>query len=174
MGVFYYDNLLSVYEKNHQWDCALEHLEELYKDSKREEILYDLIGFSWLYLVEGPILSKKYDRDPNVLALPLWGKYIVEGLVENRDDPFFNYITGYTLSLNGCYISLEYEQKGKLFLNNCMNLTKDPLLRQLAENYLINECSKRYVPIQNGKAICERFFDGDSLLDQHFNEIYNR
>ena len=57
-------------------------------------------------------------------------------------------------------------------MRSCLDLARDVFLRQLAENFLLNEHTKKYVAVQNGKAICEQLFCGSSLLDRYFWEIY--
>lgn len=172
MGAFYFDEMLQAYEGLYQWDQALNYLEELYLERIDRRILYSLIGFSWFYLIEGPVVSKKYANDQNSMALNIWKKYIDIGTLEAYEDPFFNFIAGYTLSLHGYYINEEYEKKGTLFIKNCINLSNNVLLQQLAENFLNNEHSKKYIPVRNGKAICAQLFSSSSLLDGYFNEIY--
>ena len=172
MGIFYYDEVLMAYEASYQWDQALKYLERLYLERRKSRVLYSLIGFSWYYLIEGPVVSKLYAADPNTMALKIWKKYIDVGVLEAYEDPFFNFIAGYTLSLHGYYIGEEYENKGSQFLKACLSLTSNDLLQQMAENYLINEHSDSYTPVKNRKSICARFFNGKSLLDKYFNEIY--
>ena len=107
------------------------------------------------------------------MALDAWKKYIDAGILEAPGDSFFCFIAGYTLSLHGFYINEEYEKKGNQLVQACLNSTDDALLRQLAENFLMNEHSKHYIHVKDGKSICERFFNGKSLLDRYFNQIYN-
>lgn len=173
MGIFYYDEMLSSFESNYLWDQALGYLEKLYIERKESKIINALVGFSWFYLIEGPIVSKKFEDDQNRMALNTWKKYIDLGIIESSEDPFFNFIAGYTLSLHGFYISEEYEKKGNQFVKTCLKLTKNTLLQQLAENFLINEYSNQYKPLKNGKEICEQFFNSESLLDKYFYEIFN-
>lgn len=172
MEFFYYDRFLKIYEDSFDWDKSLEYLECLYLRDKSTSILNSLIGFSWYYLIEGSVNSKKYADDPNVLALKVWKKYIDIGEHESHDDPYFNFIAGYTLSLHGFYISSEYEKKGFVFMNSCLKPSNDSMLRQLADNFLANEKSTKYKPLEGGKQICSKFFCGDSLLDSYFNELY--
>ena len=105
--------------------------------------------------------------------MDIWKKYIDLGEQEAKSDPFFNFIVGYTLSLHGCLIALEYEEKGHHFMVNCFNLSDNAMLRQLAENFLMNEHAESYIPVKNAKAICAQLFDGKSLLDEYFNNIYD-
>lgn len=172
MSIFYCDKVIMDYENSCQWDRALIYLEEKYNDIEERRILYSLIGFSWLYYIEGPIMSKKYAFDPNDMALGIWKKYIDIGAHEAKEDPFFCFLTGYTLSLHGVYLSEKYEKMGNLLMMNCVNLAKDPLLKQMAETFLVNERSQKYVTAKNNKQICEQYFNGKSLLDQYFNAIY--
>ena len=172
MEIFYFDQTLESYEKLYQWDKALNYLEDKYVQQKGIQILCSLIGFSWFYLIEGPVVSREYQNDSNSNALYIWKKYLDVGAVEAGDDPYFNFIAGYTLSLHGFYINEEYERKGSGFINKCMHLTDNTFLYQLAENFAKNEHSRKYIPLKNGRAICERLFYGGSLLDEYFNELY--
>lgn len=172
MSLFYYDRLIAEYEGLFQWDSALKYLERLYWDCGNVVLLNSLIGYSWYYLVEGPLVSQTYENDPNEIALIIWKKYLDIGAQKATADPFFNFIAGYTLSLHGFLISIEYERKGICFLKSCLNLTEDPMLRELAKNFLMNRKNTRYKPLADGNIICKRFFNGNSLLDKYFNEIY--
>lgn len=106
------------------------------------------------------------------MAPDCWKKYVDMGEQEAHDDPFFLFTAGYTLSLHGFLLDEAYEEKGRLFMERCLRLTDDAMLRQLAENFLANERAKKHIPVENGQSICERFFDGSSLLDGYFCEIY--
>lgn len=172
MGIFYFDDKLQAYEGLYQWEQALNYLEDLYSERKDPRILCSLVGFSWFYLMEGSVVSKKYENGYNTMALETWKKYIDIGVLEANEDPFFNFIAGYTLSLHGYHIGEEYEKSGNKFIENCVNSSKDVLLQQLTENFILNEHSKRYIPVKNGEEICSQFFNGSSLLDEYFREIY--
>lgn len=173
MTFFYFDEQLREYEELFQWDQALIYLERLYSKCKCISILLSLVGYSWYYLIEGPIVSKKYEADTNVMALEIWKKYIDIGSQVASDNPFFNFIAGYTLSLHGFFINEEYEKRGTLFMENCLARSDNLMLRNLADNFLQNEKSSQYIPLKDGKAICAQLFKGESLLDEYFNEIYS-
>ena len=172
MSIFYYDATLSAYESHFLWEQALGYLEKRYAERKENKILNTLVGFSWLYFIEGPIISKKFENDQNGSTLNTWRKYIDLGAAESPEDPFFCFIAGYTLSLHGFHISESYEKKGHSLMEACLRFTNDPWLQQLAENILLNEHAKQYHPLQNGQQICGQFFDGRSLLDRYFNEVF--
>ena len=72
--MLYFDQNLKQYESAYSWDKALTYLENLFFNQPDVEILNSLIGFSWFYLIEGPIVSQKYDKDENILALDIWKK----------------------------------------------------------------------------------------------------
>lgn len=42
----------------------------------------------------------------------------------------------------------------------------------LAKNFILNEHSKEYTSVNDANKICAELFDGDSLIEQYFNEIY--
>ena len=172
MSIFYYDRTLSSYEESFQWDQALSYLEALYHQQEDARILYSLVGFSWFYAIEGPHESKLHEDDPNRSALGIWKKYLDLGERKASMDPLFLFIAGYTLSLHGFLLGDPYEERGAKLMRSCLALSRDVFLRQLAENFLLNEHTKKYVAVQNGKAICEQLFCGSSLLDRYFWEIY--
>ena len=172
MSIFYYDRTLSAYEESFQWDQALSYLEALYHQQEDARILYSLVGFSWFYAIEGPHESKLHEDDPNRSALGIWKKYLDLGERKASTDPLFLFIAGYTLSLHGFLLGDPYEERGAKLMRSCLALSRDVFLRQLAENFLLNEHTKKYVAVQNGKAICEQLFCGSSLLDRYFWEIY--
>lgn len=169
---FYFDEKIRTYEKRYQWDESLKYLETLYLKSQQFSVLNALVGYSWLYLVEGPLISGKYQEDTNILPLQYWKKYIDIGTQEAYNNSSFNFIAGYTLSLHGLLINDEYEHKGPLFLKICLDISDNIMLQQLAENFLKNEKSSQYIPLKEGNAICAQLFKGESLLDGYFNEIY--
>ena len=172
MEFFYFDDKLRAYEKHFQWDQALMYLECLYSKSKGITFLNSLVGYSWYYLIEGPIISQQYANDKNMIALEIWKKYIDIGVQAEKNNAYFNFIAGYTLSLHGFLINEEYEKKGIIFMKRCFDLADSSILQQLAENFLKNEKSPQYIPLNNGKAICAQLFKRDSLLGGYFNEIY--
>ena len=171
--MFYYDDFLLSCEHNYQWDDALKHLDELYRKDKRLQVLYSLIGFSWFYLTSGPLIEKSYSNNLNEFALSIWKYYINLGSIDAFDDPFFNFITGYTLSLHGIYINEWYERMGILYINRCLLLTKNEHLRLLAENFMHNQYSDCYLCVKDCDIVCKEFFNGNSLLDEYFKTIYN-
>lgn len=172
-GFFYFDRILSVFEKFFQWDQALVYLENLYSKDKAISILNSLVGYSWYYLVEGPITSRMYENDPNVMALEVWKKYIDIGSCVAHNNPFFNFIAGYTLCMHGFLINDCYERKGPVYMKKCLDSSDNVMLQQLAKNFLDNEKSSQYTPVKEGKTICAQLFNGESLLDEYFREFYN-
>ena len=169
---FYFDEKVKAYEEHFQWDKSLIYLETLYLQNPEIPILNALIGYSWLYFVEGPIISGEYEDDVNTLPLEYWKKYVDVGMDIARNNPYFNFIAGYTLSLDGYYLGSTYEQLGNLLMKICMEITDDLKLKDLANNFIKNTSSKEYMPVSNGDVICSRLFYGGSLLDQYFCEIY--
>ena len=171
--MFYFDQIVKKYEKSFSWDNVLTYLEERFLKESNVFVLNSLIGFSWYYLIEGPIDSGKYQNDENELALAIWKKYIDIGIQTACDNQYFNFIAGYTLSMNGFLINSEYESKGILFMKNCYEISDDLSLKLLADNFLKNEKCKKHVPLKNSKKICADIFSGDSLLERYFCTIYS-
>ena len=88
------------------------------------------------------------------------------------DNPSQLFISGYTLSLHGFLISEEYERKGYDYMRKCYSITDDSMLKQLANNFLLNQDSPQYIHVANGSYISKKLFDGQSLLDAYFREMY--
>ncbi len=172
MSIFYYDDTLARLEQQFLWDRSLAYLEKRFKIKQEAGILNSLIGFSWFYLIEGPIISRKYNDDPNNNALAIWRKYIDIGSQIAADDPYQLFISGYTLSLHGFYISNYYERRGYVFMRKSNTLTDDPQLKQITDNFLLNQDRKVYKHLENGGFVCKQLFNGKSLLDAYFREIY--
>lgn len=169
---FFFDKKIKAFEEQFQWDLSLIYLEKKYLQNKNISILNALVGYSWLYLVEGPIISGKYKNDPNILPLEYWKKYIGIGMNVAHDNSYFNFIAGYTLLLDGDCFESTYAEKGFLLMDKCANVTDDMSLKKLASNFIQNIDSKKHIPLKDGKSICACLFSGDSLLDQYFYEIY--
>ncbi len=172
MSMFYFDEIIKKYENNFSWDEALDYLENKFLKDTNMDIVNSLVGFSWYYLIEGPIDSGKYEKDENENALSVWEKYINIGTQIAKDNQYFYFIAGYTLSLSGFIISPDYEIKGRLFMEKCYNIATDLSLKIVAHNFLKNENSKKYIPLENGRDICKKIFGGDSLLEKYFREIW--
>ena len=162
---FYFDEVLRDCEAGFQWDRALTHLEALYAGGRDRSVLCSLIGFSWFYLVEGPVVSRRYGDDPNSHALRVWKRYLDVAAREAADDPRVLFLAGYTLSLHGFWIDAAHEQTGHSYMERCARMADEPLLQQLAEHFLQNERACKYTPLQNGPAIAAALFPGDSLTD---------
>ena len=85
--MFYFDETLKKYELEYSWDKALLYLEKLFLNNPTCEKLNSLVGFSWYYLIEGPVVSKKYEKDENILAIDTWKKYIDVGFEQYLNSP---------------------------------------------------------------------------------------
>ena len=169
---FYCDKQVIEYEKHFKWDCVLSYLEQLYSECNKNDILNALIGYSWYYLIEGPVISGKYAEDDNVNALDVWKKYIDIGIHAAKDDPSFLFIAGYTLSLHGFLIGAEYEQTGSHLLRECLALSKCTMTCELARSIINNENASHYLLPGNGKEICLNLFGCESMLSEYFTEIF--
>lgn len=169
--MFYFDNNLKQYEKSYQWGMALNYLEDLYSKTKRVDVLCSLIGFSWYYFVEGGCISGNRNEDDNG-ELECWKKYINIGINEFSNIDTINFISGYTLSLHGFFISTKYENLGIDLIKNCFNLTHNSCLKALSDNFLNNYYKKRIHKLAHPLLVLNQLFFGESLLDQYFKEIY--
>lgn len=170
--LFYFDEKVKTYEDQFQWDQSLVYLESMYLQSKEVALLNTIVGYSWFYLVEGPIISREFRNDTNILPLVYWGKYIDIGMNVARDNPFFSFIAGYTLLLNGEYFDYTHVEIGFSLMQNCVKITDNTSLRILASNFIQNTNSRKHIPLENGGTICSDLFPGCSLLDQYFREVY--
>lgn len=173
--MFYFDKNLKQFESEYSWDKALTYLENLFLNQQNIKILNSLIGFSWYYLIEGSIDSKKYGKDENIRALDIWKKYLKIGLNNYNDNPTVCFIAGYTLLLHGFYID-EYSTNSELIGINLLEKatgTNDSDLQELSNLILKLEKQKEYKPLKLKKETLDSLFDNDSLLEKYFKELYS-
>ena len=172
--MLYFDDLIKRYEEEKEWDKSLIYLEELYKKKKSIETLNSLVGFSWYYLIEGPIDSKKYEKDENKLPLEIWQKYLEFGLQKHIEEPTFCFIAGYTLLLHGFFMQKfqdNYREQAIILINKAY-LNSNDNLKKIAKNILSKEeGGKRNNNNYLGKDIIKIVFNSESLLDKYFVEV---
>ena len=173
--MFYFDGNLKKYEADCSWDEALLYLEDQFLKFPTCEKLNSLVGFSWYYLVEGPIDSGKYENDENSVALDVWKKYLGIGFREYFNDPRFCFIAGYSLLLHGLYIE-EFRNNHELvaieFLTKASN-SNACNLKAVISVILEYQKHKKYKPIKIRQEILSQIFPGESLLEKYFREIYS-
>lgn len=173
--MFYFDEKIKKYEKEYSWDKALLYLENSFLNELNSEKLNSLVGFSWYYLIEGPIDSGKYEKDENHLALDMWEKYLCIGLKEYNNDPRFCFIAGYTILLHGFYIEsyrLNYESLGLELLTKA-SITSDPYLKEISCLFIDRQHRKKHTPIGINRDILLHIFSNDSLLEKYFIEVFS-
>lgn len=172
--MFYFDSNIKRFESEYSWDKALIYLESLFLKQTDKSILDSIVGFSWYYLIEGHIVSKKYDKDKNLLALDFWKRYLKIGLNNYKEDPAFCFIAGYTLLMNGFYID-EYNTNSELIgialLKKAANTT-NVNLKELVNLILKIQRQKKYESLKMNKKALDELFNHDSLLEQYFKELY--
>ena len=174
-NMFYFDDNLKKYELECSWDKALLYLERLFQEQPTPEKLNSLVGFAWYYLIEGPIDSGKYGNDENYSALDIWKKYIGIGLKKYLNDAGFCFITGYSLLMNGFYIEeykKNYEQVGLNLLEEVNNSTVDNL-KEIVNIVFEYKKQKKYKPLKVKHEVLEQIFNGGSLLEEYFKELYS-
>lgn len=172
--MFYFDETLKTFEKGYAWDKALIYLEELFIKQHTISILNSLIGFSWYYMIEGPIDSLQYEKDENTLALDVWKKYLKVGMDEFGSDFSFCFIAGYTILLHGFLIK-ECKTNNELIgidLLKRATKTENLYLKELSEYIIHMQQQKKYKPLIVNREIVEKLFTNDSLLENYFKEIY--
>lgn len=173
--MFYFDETIKEFEKAYLWDNALSYLEELFEKRPSVEILNSLVGYSWFYLIEGPIESGTYEKDPSVLPLPMWEKYLKIGKECFATNASFSFIAGYTLLLHGFHIK-EYEKTseliGKKLLLQAQKTADNPPLKELVDLILSRSEQKKYVQKKLKREVIEQLFINDSLLENYFKEVF--
>lgn len=172
-SIFYFDCRLKEFEAAYDWDGGLAYLEEVYLRDKLASQVCSLIGFSWYYLIEGPFDSGTYNPDMCKSGLHIWGKYLNLGFEQLSENPYFNFIAGYTLLLHGFYIDAVLKKTGANLIEKCQKLAA-PSLRAIADCILKNERAKNSNPLKNSRQICEELFGGGCLLDKYFFELFTR
>ena len=139
--MFYFDKTISNCEKNFLWDQSLIYLEKKFLEDPNTLLINSLVGFSWYYLIEGPIDSKRYRNDESKLPFDTWKKYIDIGNQMAYNNQYFNFIVGYTLSMHGFLINKEYEIMGIQCIKKCCSIADDQCLLMVATNFLKNSIS---------------------------------
>jgi hypothetical protein len=170
--MFYVDDYLIKYESDCSWDKALMYLEDLFTKQPNVKVLNALIGFSWYYLTEGPVISRQYENDENILALGFWKKYLSIGLAQYKDLPEFCFIAGYTLILDGFYIDKQSKDIGLDLLKTAANTT-DPNLAQLTFSIIELERHNDYQPLNVNAKVLDTLFSHGSLLENYFKELFS-
>lgn len=172
--MFYFDGNLKRYEKECSWDKALVYLENLFAKQYNIQILNSLIGFSWYYLIEGPVDSGRFEEDDNHIALIVWKKYLEIGINNYKTDYSFCLIAGYTLLMHGFYID-EYRKNSELIalqmLKYAMNAS-DLNIKEFSKCILKLQQQKRYKPIKLHQEVFNALFYNDSLLENYFRHLY--
>ena len=173
--MFYFDDKLKKYEKEYSWDKSLIYLEKMWSNQKDSKIINSLVGFSWYYLIEGPIHSQKYDKDENNLSLEIWRKYLKIGFDSFNNNSNFCFIAGYTLLMDGFLIK-EYStynhEVGLNLLQKAKNMcNKD--LKKLCDVIIAIQMQKKYKPLRVSREVMERIFLNDCLLDKYLKEMYS-
>jgi len=175
--MFYFDEKIGNYEKYFQWDLALAYLENKYANAPNEETLNSLIGFSWFYILEGPVESRKFERDECKLGLKLWKKYIDIGLKDFQSSANFNFIAGYTLNLSGVLIDknfdCNYESLGINLIHKCFELSNETTLTKLSSHFIRMQNTTRYKQLIIKKEDLIKVFGDQSLLGKYFCEMYS-
>lgn len=174
--MFYFDNTLQKFESEHSWDKALIYLEDLFVVKNDITILNSLIGFSWYFLVDGPLLSGKYEKDESELPLVTWEKYIKIGMDNYANDYRFCFVAGYTLLLHGFFIKAyqqNYKSIGLELLKSSANTT-DIYLKELVDAIINLEHSKKYVKPEVSITALNNLFSQNSLLEKYFKEMFSK
>ena len=173
--MFYFDGNLKKYETDSSWDKSLLYLERLFQKEPTIEKLNSLVGFAWYYLIEGPIDSKKYGNDENIIAIYIWEKYIDVGFKQYLNNPVFCFIAGYSLLMHGFYLDkykINYQQVGIELLNKSINFA-DKNLQEVVNVILKHSKQRKYKPLKIKHEVLEQIFHGDSLLEEYFKELYS-
>ena len=171
INMFYYDLNLKKYESLYKWDDALIYLEKLYKGND-VTLLTTIIGFSWYYFVEGPLISKMYSKDESLNPQKIWKKYVDLTIKNNISDQYLLYILGYTLSVHGLYLGPNYESIGNQYMQKAKMVCTDPKLSVLLDTFIEMSNRKKYEPVYLPDELLLEVFNSGSLLDKYFIDTY--
>lgn len=172
--MFFYDDKIKQYEQQLDYDALLLYLESLVH-TNQNDIIPTIIAYAWYFSTEGDvnIKPKQYNYE---FYIAVWKKYIDIGIEQYTENAEFDFIAGYTLSLDGIYLDSlfgeKYEEKGIVLMKKCLQISNGSLVGKLAENFLLNEKTKKYIYIDNGRMLCDKLFNKGSLLDSYFREMY--
>ncbi len=172
--MFYCDLIIKDYEKNFSWNKSLLYLEKKFKETQSVDVLNSLVGFSWYYLIEGPIESKKYNDDDNAMAFDCWHKYVFEAIDKYINDDSVCFILGYTLLLHG-YLLPEYhcnnESIGILLIKKASE-SNNKHIKAVSNHVLKVHDSEHIQMLNDGYTICKELFGRGFLLADYFCEIF--
>lgn len=174
LKMFYFDDKIYAFEKNAAFNDCLRYLENLFQKTGASNVLNSLIGFSWYYLIEGPLDSGRYEKEDTSFALSTWKQYIDKVIDSDVYDSFTLYICAYTLSLHGIYLGLRYEKIGLSLMKKAAARCADENLSVLINAFLTLERQKKYKPVTISQEILNSLFDVRSLLGKYFFDIYGK
>lgn len=170
-SMFYSDEIIVECEKNHQFNELLQYLQQLYGNFHMPQYLSTIIAYSWYLLIGHEYDNEKwYDWRKYE---ELWLRYLHIGIVDCVDDARFNFIAGYSLGLHFDYVA-QYCKDSKaylLFMQNAAKQNVNFYVKLLAENFISNETTHKYMPLNNDFVVNE-LFPTSSVLDSYFKEIY--
>ena len=164
--MFYCDKEIREFEEKLNYSPIINKLKEKYTMQGEIIFLNSIIAYSWYYLVEGDVNQMPINYDWKFL-LDNWKKYIDIGIEENITSPYFYFIVGYTLDLHGDYISQDYQEKGKKFMEKCLIIKENSEINRLARKFLLNENDKEKI-----NTACNHLFPNNSLIDQYFKSRF--
>lgn len=174
--MFYYDDKVIQYQKALEYDKLLEYLESII-DVDPNKIAATIIGYAWYFAVEGDVgvVPKQYNFKK---YLSIWKKYI-DTIVSKPFNSKLFFVAGFTLSMHGFYIDshygeTKYGEKGIELLKMCLAGAREENVGKLAENFLLNEKSKKTIFLKDHLEVCNALFCNKSLLDEYFIEFYSR
>lgn len=163
-SIFYYDNALQEYERQHMSNNIIYYLEDKYKQNHDEKLFSTYIAYLWYFFVEGDVNVDFVDYNWEFFYLRI-KKAMVFGLENLTCSDRLCFVMGYILSLHWMNIDANLENKGDELLKKALNMSTDTSLRDLT-SYIIQQ-RKTILNVDDVR----RLFPNESLLDIYFREV---
>ena len=171
MSIFFYNDIISKYEKESNYYPIIEYLESMSKKTKDDTILATLIGASWYYFMEGDVNQAPINYDWQKFLIK-WKQYVDLSLEKYTDNEKICFVLGYTLDLHGFCIDESYCKKGKELMKRCFEITTTNEIKILVERFLLNPKKQKALNQSKINDACKKLFPTDSILDSYFKKIY--
>ena len=169
--MFYFDENIKKYENMLDFARVLQYLDFLYKAKPSTQLLNALITYSWFYLIEGPLITKKYEKEDTSLSLYIWSEYTNLVVKKNDCDSSTLYFCGYTLSLHGFLIEPSLVKLGHEMVRESFTRCTNSKLKLLISVFLQYDSQKKYKHIAVPKTILTSLFNNESLVGKYFIEL---
>lgn len=164
MQMFFYNNVISSFEKRGEFRKLINYLEQEVPFSEKN--FSTQIAYSWYLYSEGNFISPQVSQDWEFYKNK-WEEKIELALNQYQRYPEICFIVAYTLEISGMDISdsLDYESG----IQKLYKLSKNNIVDSKFSKLLEFICSNRKIMLENN--ILTDLFPNDSTIDKYFMEV---